>query len=199
MAATKDLWKRAWKDCTPIKARVLPGLLVLVIGAVLRVWLFPGDGMKADIVNGLVAAIGALLVYGGITFLWHLWLAPFSLLEESLQKVLSTVRDSQPERDVQGRIARFILSMAALRGEEIICTENVVKLSESITFGEVGRSNYPTCRAAVLELLEVGFIEALSEPGRFRVSDRGHQRCDRLGRVDRSKWASQGDDIPYSE
>ena len=189
MAPTAQVWKRAFENWMPVGRRAVPGSIIAVLGFAVRMVLSPGGPMSGEIIKGLIAALGALFLYGVGTLLWHLWLAPFSLLNERLAAVADSQEEVKGLQHTLGRTEKKILFYAAIRGEEIEATEAAVKLSQTITFATAAQSAYPACRAAVQELLDQHLIERTAVDGKLNVSNSGHQTVDRLEAADRYVWS----------
>ncbi|HUK14052.1 MAG TPA: hypothetical protein VLW17_12185 [Thermoanaerobaculaceae bacterium] len=87
-----------------------------------------------------------------------------------------------------GATARTILAYAALRGEDVLVTSKVIRLSGVLKFAEAGDPRYPIVRSAVRELQLKGFIGRAFGWGHLRVTDLGHQTVDRLDADQRRYW-----------
>jgi hypothetical protein len=178
-----EVLREAWNAWATVRARIVWGASTAVFTFIAGLAIDLARTSKVNFWHSLVAALLGLVVYGMVSFLWYLWLAPFTVLARRIDEAVGPgLQKAEAHRPKLGATSETLLCCAAVYGQTIESNDSIVALSDGTTLGRGGDPGYPASRAAVEVLLEEGLIEPTNGAGVFQVSKVGHLLVDRMAK-----------------
>ena len=191
MAHNSSVLAHAWKRWKAWRALVFDVVFGTAVGLLGRFIVSGRISMSPDTADTLKWTAAGVAAVGGLSFLWHLWLAPYEILQEKLGEIAAAIKESPPPKLTLCPTAKKLLVLASTRGADIESSAAGVRLRKNIEFAGFSSPSLPLYRAAVSQLLSMQLLEALPEQGRFSVSDKGHWMIDGLSQEDRGSWGTE--------